>query len=59
MHLIPGSIAYEIPGHTRGLDRQILPHEILFSRTQIGLPPNLEYIAPKLLENFLAKKLLW
>ena len=29
MDLIPESIAYEIPGHTRGLDRQIILHEIL------------------------------
>ena len=27
-HLISGSIAHEIPGHTRGRNRQILPHEI-------------------------------
>jgi hypothetical protein len=46
MDPIPGAIAYEIPGHTRGLGRQILPHEILLSRTQIGLTPNLEYMHP-------------
>ena len=55
-HLIPGSTAHEIPGHTRGLGRQILPHEIRLSRTQIGLPPNLEYIALKLQTNFFAIK---
>ena len=44
--LIPGAMAYEIPGHTRGLGRQILPHEILLSRTQIRLVTNLEYLRP-------------
>jgi hypothetical protein len=55
-HLIPGSIAYEIPGHVRGLGRQILPHEIRLSRTQIGLPPNLGFIVPRQPKKFFARK---
>ena len=56
-HFISGSIAPEIHEDTRDLGRQILPHEIRLSRTPIGLPPNLEYLAPNY-RKFLIEKLL-
>jgi hypothetical protein len=58
-HLIPGSSAHEIPGHTRGLGRQIFLQEIELSRTQIGLPPNLEYLRLHYRISSWLEKLLW
>jgi hypothetical protein len=52
-HLVSGSIAPEIPGHTIVLG-QILSPMIRLSRTPIGLPPNLEYTPPKLEKNIYA-----
>ena len=41
------------------LGRQIIPHELLLSRPQIGLPPNLEYMHSNYRIISLLSKLLW
>ena len=48
---------YEILGHTKGLERRILPHETLVKPDADRVAPNLEDIALKLPKNFFAKTL--
>jgi hypothetical protein len=54
----PRSIAYETPAIRGAWIAKSSPMKYLLSRRQIGLPPNLDYVASKLRNNFFAKKLL-